>query len=406
MRNRMKRKIQQDINWKEMLYLTCLCVYIITFTLFGEGSILTYIPFMKWDQYMTFLCIIKGLLCLKIVFDIKEDPRIILVIALTGGIGFMVYGHNPSYSILAILWFWCASRNVRPRKITECLFWSHFSSFLIMQILCISDVIPFGKIVKGGHTAASYALGFAHPNTAAAKILQIVLLFWLLRKGRLTRIHYVGLIVVMIGVKAVTDCGTVVLLLGVLLVFTVLYNMQGVTSFLYRKITTVRNLFLVGYLGVLGVATAFFCLYKNVNSFKTLGTLGSRIAQSIKYYKYYGFSLWGQPLLYYKLNPVETKKAGLYTLDNGYMYLLLGLGTVLFVYFIFLHAGTIWWMFQRNRLDYVILYGIFFIYGFFETQIIRINMNFTLFYLFGFIWDYYDARKKSSSLKTEGNFEF
>ena len=398
----MKNKIQQDINWKEMLYLICLSVYIITFTLFGEGSILSYIPFMKWDQYMMFLYIIKGLLCLKIVFDIVEEPRIILVTALTGVVGFMVYSHNPSYSILAMLWFLCASRNVRPRKITECLFLSHLSSFLIMQILCISNIIPFGKVVKGGHTAVSYALGFSHPNTAGAKILQIVMLFWLLRKGRLTLIHYMGLIAVMIGVKVVTDCGTVVMLLGVLLIFTVLYNTQRVTGFLYRKIIIVRNLFLVAYLGILGATTTFFCICKNEKMFKVLGTVGSRIIQSIKYYKYYGLSLWGQPLLYYKLNPDEAKKAGLYTLDNGYMYLLLGLGVVLFTYFIFLHVGTIWWMFQRKRLDYVILYMIFFIYGFFETQIIRMSMNFTLLYLFGFVWDYYGT-KKSVRISENGN---
>lgn len=98
--------------------------------------------------------------------------------------------------------------------------------------------------------------------------------------------------------------------------------------------------------------------------------------------------------MYYKSDPKEAEKAGLYTLDNGYMYLLLGFGIVLFLYFIFLHAGTLWWMFERRRLDYVIVYGIFFIYGFLETLVIRTGMNFTLFYLFGFIWEYYDRRKQ------------
>ena len=55
--------------------------------------------------------------------------------------------------------------------------------------------------------------------------------------------------------------------------------------------------------------------------------------------------------MYYKSDPKEAEKAGLYTLDNGYMYLLLGFGIVLFLYFIFLHAGTLWWMFERRRLD-------------------------------------------------------
>ena len=199
----------------------------------------------------------------------------------------------------------------------------------------------------------------------------------------------------MVFVKTVTDCSTVVLLLGLLLICTVLYNKRGVTQFLYRKITVVRNLFLAGYLGVLGITTVFVCLCKDGEIFKKLfGTFGARIAEAVKYYQYYGFSLWGQPLMYNKSDPKEAEKAGLYTLDNGYMYLLLGFGIVLFLYFIFLHAGTLWWMFERRRLDYVIVYGIFFIYGFLETLVIRTGMNFTLFYLFGFIWEYYDRRKQ------------
>ena len=105
----------------------------------------------------------------------------------------------------------------------------------------------------------------------------------------------------------------------------------------------------------------------------------------------------------YKTDPAGYQKTGLYTLDNGYMHLLLAFGIVLFLYIIFLHVGTIWWMFRRRRLDYVIVYAMFFIYGFLETNVIRTGMNFTLFYLFGFIWEYYDtkiSRKNKSILKS------
>lgn len=392
----MKSKMQRDVNWKEILYLACLCTYIIISTLVGEGSILTYIPLVKWEHYIAFINMIKALLVLKMIFDIAEEPRMIFLIAITETIGFMVYTHNPTDVFLSMaLWFLCAGKNVRARKITECLFGSHLVSFIILESLCAAGIVPLGKTIKSGHLVASYSLGFSHPNTAASKILQLVLLFWLLRKGRLRLVHYLGIIITMVFVKTVTDCSTVVLLLGLLLICTVLYNKRGVTQFLYRKITVVRNLFLAGYLGVLGITTVFVCLCKDGEIFKKLfGTFGARIAEAVKYYQYYGFSLWGQPLMYYKSDPKEAEKAGLYTLDNGYMYLLLGFGIVLFLYFIFLHAGTLWWIFERRRLDYVIVYGIFFIYGFLETLVIRTGMNFTLFYLFGFIWEYYDRRKQ------------
>lgn len=390
----MNSKTQHDINWKEMLYLICLCTYIVVFTLVMEGSLLSYIPFMKWEQFVTFVHVINGILVVKILFDIAEEPRIAGVIVLTGAIGFMVYRHNSADMILSVLWFLCAGRNVRPRKITQCLFWSHLFSFVIIEILCVADVIPFGRTVKTGHEAVSYSLGFPHPNMAAAQIMQLVMLFWLLRKGRLLLRHYLEIIVIMIFVKVVTDCGTIVLLMGILLGCTVLYNIPAVTRFLYKKITVVRNLVLAGYLGILGAVMLFFFTCTEKEIFTKMGTIGARIIESIRYYRYYGFSLWGQPLYYYGLNSSEAKKTGLYTLDTGYMYLLLGFGTILFLYFIFLHAGTLCWVFQRKRLDYVILYGIFFAYGFLETQVIRTDMNFTLFYLFGFIWEYYDTKKQ------------
>ena len=398
----MKSKMQRDVNWKEILYLACLCTYIIISTLVGEGSILTYIPLVKWEHYIAFINMIKALLVLKMIFDIAEEPRMIFLIAITETIGFMVYTHNPTDVFLSMaLWFLCAGKNVRARKITECLFGSHLVSFIILESLCVAGIVPLGKTIKSGHLVASYSLGFSHPNTAASKILQLVLLFWLLRKGRLRLVHYLGIIITMVFVKTVTDCSTVVLLLGLLLICTVLYNKRGVTQFLYRKITVVRNLFLALYFGSTGILVAFICVFRNENVFKALGTFGSRIIECMQYYQYYGLSLWGQPLMYYKSNPKEAAKADLYTLDNGYIYLLLGFGIVLFLYFMFLHAGTLWWMFERKRLDYVIVYGMFFIYGFLETLVIRIGMNFTLFYLFGFIWEYYDRRKPAENSRSK-----
>ena len=71
----MKSKMQRDVNWKEILYLACLCTYIIISTLVGEGSILTYIPLVKWEHYIAFINMIKALLVLKMIFDIAEEPR-------------------------------------------------------------------------------------------------------------------------------------------------------------------------------------------------------------------------------------------------------------------------------------------------------------------------------------------
>ena len=97
----------------------------------------------------------------KMIFDIAEEPRMIFLIAITETIGFMVYTHNPTDVFLSMaLWFLCAGKNVRARKITECLFGSHLVSFIILESLCAAGIVPLGKTIKSGHLVASYSLGF------------------------------------------------------------------------------------------------------------------------------------------------------------------------------------------------------------------------------------------------------
>ena len=81
----------------------------------------------------------------------------IFLIAITETIGFMVYTHNPTDVFLSMaLWFLCAGKNVRARKITECLFGSHLVSFIILESLCVAGIVPLGKTIKSGHLVASY----------------------------------------------------------------------------------------------------------------------------------------------------------------------------------------------------------------------------------------------------------
>lgn len=375
------------------LYLACLSIYIIAFTFICEGELHQYFKFFTWQDYLILLKVLHILLIVKILYDVFQDVRMLPVVAAAGAVGYLVFRHNPEDFFLSALWFLCAGRGVKPKATVRTLFWSHLFSLAVLAALCVSGVLSFGAMVKQGHTAVSYSLGLAHPNMLAVKTLQLVLLFWLMTEGRMKKLWYVFLAGVTAAVQLFTECRTVVVLMILLLICSVLLENGRLWSFLSRKRRLLGRIHIGVYLGMTGGSILFFWLNRG-KDFGYGNTIFSRITEAIKYFRHYGITLWGSPVITHNTAPEQAEAAGLYTLDNGYMYLLLGFGAVMFVCFLFLQAGTLRWLYERRKFCWIVAYSEFFLMGFVETQVIRTSMNFTLFFLFGFIWEWLERKRE------------
>lgn len=394
----MKKYLNNTIHWKTALYLICLSLYIVSFTLVREINILSCISFIRWDDYLCFIQIIQVVLLLKVICDCWEDIRIVPVILFTGAIGYFSYQYSQIDFFVPAFWFLCAGRKIKNRQITNCLFWTHLFSFLVICILCISGVVSMGAMVKSGHSRVTYCMGFSHPNMLAIKIFQLVLLYWIMKRGKLKIWDYAGIFVVNVIAMILTESRTVFLLLLLLLFCTFVYGKIDTKRITDRVIGKIQKINIIVYVGTIGLSSLFFGFFQGTD-FSFLNTLGSRISQSILYFKYYGISLWGQPLMTHISDPETAKKYGLYTLDNGYMYLLLGMGIIVFLFFLFLQTGNLIWLYSKRKSEYILVYLIYFLLGFLETYVLRLSMNFTLLYLFCFIWDFLDSGTNQGVIK-------
>ena len=112
-------------------------------------------------------------------------------------------------------------------------------------------------------------------------------------------------------------------------------------------------------------------------------TIWSRINQSLVYYDYYGLSWHGRVLM--DRNSAGAP-AGMYTLDNGYMYLLLGFGV--FAFFLFL-SGEMCLVFrasQDREWMLLIILVLYLLFGMLETSFIRPHCNLFVLLLAEVLW--------------------
>jgi hypothetical protein len=116
------------------------------------------------------------------------------------------------------------------------------------------------------------------------------------------------------------------------------------------------------------------------------GTLGSRASQSALYFERYGITVFGSQL---KINSGTTgwsAYTSLYTLDNSYLYLLLGYGLVFFVLYILGEIILFRKCAKSKNFMMMTVLALYAMYGLMETVLIRIDCNFTLIFLTYVLW--------------------
>lgn len=387
------RKKAGIINWRETIYLLCLCTYIVTYTFMREANGLSYNSVVNWQNYQSLLIGIRILLVIIILFDIWDDYRGALVTAITLIVGYMAYQHNPENLLIPLLWFLCAGKNISKTKLIKALFWSHLISLSAVFIMCGVGLLPIEEMIKSGHERVTYSLGFYHPNTVAAKCFQIVLMYWVIKKGKVGRLFYGFLIGVIGGVYWITECWMVMVLLLLLGIFAALYQWGDNKKCRKAIVNKIQKVSIIFYLASVAIFFLISILGSSINFTALLGTIGSRFAETNRYFYYYGVSIWGQTLIDHNSAPELAAKAGLYTLDNGYMHLLIGYGVVVFLLFLFLQIRMLVYFYSKRKFVYVMAFFLFYLVGFLEKHIFNLSMNFTLFFLYEFIWDQ-NGRKK------------
>ena len=301
--------------------------------------------------------------------------------------------HYSNNSFLEpFFWFLAAANNVETRKIIKSLFLAQLLAFVIITSLSFYGVIENYQLVRGSTNQIRNSIGFNHPNTAALKAFQLCMMYIYLMKSKLRLWHCVIIFLFGTIVYKYTNSNTsfylTLLLTSLLILYLISKGKIGILSSATSRVIRVLK-----YISVFSVGFSLYMTLNYQNSseligmFKSESTLISRFSQMYNYFKTYNITLFGQELYYHGSgNVISDSTTGLYTLDNSYIYLLLGLGIIIFILYFVLYIYAIYKSLKENDLIVLILISIYLLLGLFETAMIRFTFNFTLVILFSIVW--------------------
>ena len=262
-------------------------------------------------------------------------------------------------------------------------------STALIMLLGTAGIIS-GKEVTRPDGTVRLSLGFSHPNVLGMRFFQIAAVHLYARSKKGIRLADAAAAFLMgIFVYAAADSRTSTILLFMLGAAALVFAMQdrrGAGNAVLTGGVLAGGFRVLPFAAVLIPPAAIFgslMLASLPQASNMDSTIWSRINQSLIYFDYYGLSWHGRALL-------DRNSAGapvrMYTLDNGYMYLLLGFGVLAFVLFL---AGELYLVFRaslRREWMLLVILVLYLLFGMLETSFIRPHSNFFMLLLSEALW--------------------
>lgn len=335
--------------------------------------------------------IIRAFILLKICIEFeKRDIKVIPIIIIA------IFSSNITSSmwISEILWFIIGAKYVQLDKTIKWIFIAELIAFGIIFFSSSIGVIENRVIIRNDSNYIRYSFGFNHPNALAARAFQLLCIYVYLRGDNLKLKDVVLFTVLSFCIYQITYSKSIAIM--TILMCTCTYLLIYVYKENKKFVKTKRiceyffkNMkYIIIVIPLVAIMMNFFII-----KVPSLGTLYSRAVQSMSYYNYYGLTLFGQPLqINNTLDNFYQSTNKLYTLDNGYMYLLLGFGLISFLLFIYAEIILAIRSIKEKKYAILVIIVIYSIYGISETMMIRFTYNFSLFFLITVVWGHKSIR--------------
>lgn len=371
------------------IYVLCLGVWSFLYSVFRESTF-TRAAFVDQKIYTVLWMGIQALLVLKIILvDLKHRSSAVKIL-LVAILGALSYINSGSGFLVPFFWFLAASRRTNSKDNIRAIYLGQLASMIMIAFCAVIGVIENVTLTRKLLGLTRYAVGYGHPNSLAQKVFQLEMMWVYLNKSRFNILHLGVILGLGFVVFLITDSRSAWFLTlaatALLMMYFLIRQRDGfLARFSKMMIRFLRYTVLaIGGVSII-IAMGFTEMFMDT-SLAEEGTMITRFAQAQYYLAYYSIKPFGQPLYFHGNAAGGDVIKGLYTLDNGYLYMLLGLGWVIFVLF-FLFYG----LRMRKAIlekDYItlILISAYAIYGFSETGMIRFSYNFTLVLLFELMW--------------------
>ena len=339
--------------------------------------------------------VFRMFILIKIVIQFeKRDFWVVLLLI----IGILITFFSKSGWVSEAIWLICGTKRVDMRKLIKHLLCAHIIGITIILGGFATGVLRDNVVMRG--TMARHSYGFNHPNALGARILEISLMYIYIRNHRLNKFDMIMTatlaIVTYLLTNSITSSG---LMLMEAFFILLIENIEKSKGLLKRISKTIINKVKWAFWLIPILATVVI-VFSDIFKEKLSGTILSRILQARYYYEYYGLSVFGRQLISNNsADNFQLQISKLYTLDNGYMYLLLGYGVIIFLLFVLGNIILAKKMMILKEYSIVLIIAIYAVYGFAETMMIRFTYNFSVLFFSYIIWDskYYKCMLRKSS---------
>jgi hypothetical protein len=322
---------------------------------------------------------------------IKDIFKVIIILS----IALIVYFYSESRWFYELSLILLASKDIERKQIAKKIL---MAQILVIIVVCgayFIGLIDTTTLVRTSGRMRN-ALGFIHPNGLGSVLLQISVLYVYIRDARIRVSGYIVLCILLGICYAVVNSQTNVLLISLLLIGCIYFN------FVDRKVTRLEKIkkwiprvMCLAIMIVSIVCILFSAGVISLPGFESIdsdGTLMSRMQQMQMYYDFYGITWFGQPLV---SEMYQQKKYYLFTLDNGYTYLILRYGLISYITYI---CSS--FIIMKNAISgknhlIILIMMLYAIVGLSETSMLKWEYNFTLFFFADLIGGY----RKSQCLR-------
>lgn len=357
---------KQDI--KSNLYYIIISLFVIYNMIFVLSTIGDKIVLSANFRTVLISILIFGLLIIifNTRYTIKEFVRICILLLTSLFVTLFTYDDT----ILLFCLFCVAIKDISMEDVFRKTFFVELILTIVIIFLALVGEIDNKFTVGFSIWDYRIYLGYKHPNFCGTIFVNLILLLYIIREGNFKFREYIFSVVLMIidfvGPKSKTMLIITSALIGITLI------QKFVPTKMYKKLIELSK-----YLPLVVMAATLVMVlnyHHNEDVFVSLNDfLSTRLEQTSYYFNKYDITLFGQPIE--QVTYLQVFRAeDVHTLDNGYMYLLLGKGLLFTVMYICMAVMCIKRL-MRQKMNYlVIVMSLILLWGFMETYMFRIEM--------------------------------
>lgn len=274
---------------------------------------------------------------------------------------------TPLDSIFALLL--CSADGNDLKKDLVPFYYVELAAFILVVTLAISGVFINMQIVKDGHTALTWCVGYDHPNLFAEKCFAIAVFTLVFNSRKIIFLTIALLLALIPTARIVADSNTTVIGAGLMIVISILLlvyesikdgKLKNFLAFCFDKLKYLAIIVPVFSIVMLFIPRESYMPYLQI-------TFASRFFRAQDYYLEHGIHLF------------STGDYGV--VDNSWLFLLLRVGLLSFIFFAVFYCMFVFKLAKEKRYRALSAAAIFIIFGLLENMFLFPRYDFMLILL-------------------------